>query len=253
MLPSPRNKRQVAGWIGVWGCLVLLPLCQQLFFMLPSALVYDDNNNNAPATSTLSSMSRRNQHVETNHSSPSHPNHRPDGLSIALPSLRKQRAEPSPSHEEPGKISIAVATTITGCSEKFPMDGAAILQYSILNATSSTSRYRFHFYAIYHPNATKCAQSLGTLGYTLLEREGPVRVSEIQNRHFREILPKTGASSMGHWLSPVFACSKQLTWIVRSCFSCAMSPLRSSRVLRREGAAEVRGVSADTARRGYSR
>jgi hypothetical protein len=215
MLNILRSKRRLAGWIGVWGCLVLLPLCQQLFVMLPTSFVYD-NNTSAPSASTFSS-SRRNQQVEKNHPSLSHPDLRPDGVSIATPFLRKQQAETTPSQETEEIVSIAVATTITGCSRKFPMDGAAILQYSLLNATSSASRYRYHFYAIYHPDATECVQSLAALGYTLLERQEPVRVSEIQNEHYRTVLPTSGASNLDRVLivrSPRTVYGLRLTVVV---------------------------------------
>lgn len=209
MLTILRSKRRFSGWVGVWGCLVLLPLCQQLFVMLPTSFV-SDNNTSAPSASTFSS-SRRNQQVEKNHSSSFHPDIRPDVVSIATPSLRRKQQAETPPSQEPEEISIAVATTITGCSRKFPMDGAAILQYSLLNATSSTSRYRYHFYAIYHPDATECAQALAALGFKLLERTEPVRVSEIQNEHYRTVLPTSGASNTDRVLILRSAHSRQLT------------------------------------------
>jgi hypothetical protein len=77
------------------------------------------------------------------------------------------------------------------------MDGAAVLQYSIRNATGAKSKYRYQFYAIYHPNATACAQSLGSLGYVMMEREFPVQLLEIRNPFYRGILPRSG-TSLGH-------------------------------------------------------
>lgn len=84
--------------------------------------------------------------------------------------------------------TVGVAITITGCS-KFPLDGAAVLQHSILRLPS---RYKYHFYAIYHPSASACVAPLADLGYTLLERESPVNVSHIEGGFLRDIISKSG-------------------------------------------------------------
>ena len=41
-------------------------------------------------------------------------------------------------------------------------------------------RYDYQLYAIYHPSAAACVTPLKELGYTLLERETPVAVKDIQ-------------------------------------------------------------------------
>lgn len=86
--------------------------------------------------------------------------------------------------------TIAWAVTVTGCS-KYPLDGAAVLQHSVQKLTTR-SRYLSQFYAIYHPSAAACVQPLAALGYTLLERETPVNVSEIEGAFYRDMMPKSG-------------------------------------------------------------
>jgi hypothetical protein len=79
--------------------------------------------------------------------------------------------------------TVAVATTLTGCSG-FPPDGGAVLQYSVMKhqkLKSMPSRYQYHFYAIYHPSAKECALPLADLNYTLLERDSPVLPQDIRN------------------------------------------------------------------------
>jgi hypothetical protein len=83
-----------------------------------------------------------------------------------------------------------VAVTVTGCDGTFPVDGAAVLRYSLLRHASK--RYRYKFYAIYHPDARSCVRALQDVGYELLERDTPVNVTAIQGDYLRGRMPKSG-------------------------------------------------------------
>jgi hypothetical protein len=77
-------------------------------------------------------------------------------------------------------------------------DGATVLQYSLmrqqkLKGKHSPSRYRYYFYVIYPPSARECAEPLADLNLTLVERESPVLIQDIQQgSELREWLPKSG-------------------------------------------------------------
>ena len=89
------------------------------------------------------------------------------------------------------KITVGIAVTVTGCSKSFPLDGAAVLQYSLYR-NNSFGRYDYAFYAIYHPTAFECVAPLASLGFALLERETPVNVSEIRGTELRERISGNG-------------------------------------------------------------
>jgi hypothetical protein len=93
--------------------------------------------------------------------------------------------------------TVGVAVTMTGC-DGFPPDGAAILQYSVMKQQKlqKASRYQYHFYVIYHPEARDCAKHLATLNYTLIERESPVLPHDIrEGSELREKITKSGTCS----------------------------------------------------------
>lgn len=93
--------------------------------------------------------------------------------------------------------TIAYAVSITGCGgdQTSLMDSAAVLKHSI-HLTSihgnMGGRYDYKMYAIYHPVAASCAQTLAPLGYELLERETPIKVSEIQGDFLRSKIEQNG-------------------------------------------------------------
>jgi hypothetical protein len=96
---------------------------------------------------------------------------------------------------------IGFAVTITNCGTvtgdmPFPIsEGAAVLSYSIRRASihgNQGGRYDYELYAIYHPDAEPCAETLRDLGYTLLKRDTPVQVHEIQGDFLREKIAKNG-------------------------------------------------------------
>ena len=89
---------------------------------------------------------------------------------------------------------IGFAVTITDCGVEFPIeDAASVLQFS-LNRVSihGSGRYDFVLYAIYHPDAEDCVKPLEGLGYTLLKRDTPVNVQDIQGEFLREKIEGNG-------------------------------------------------------------
>ena len=101
------------------------------------------------------------------------------------------------SHEIPSeKHSIAYAITITSCAteeeETFQIaEGAAVLAHSI-KRVHTHSPYGYHMYAIYHPKAEKCAHLLQPMNYTLISRDTPVAVEDIEGDFLRERIVKNG-------------------------------------------------------------
>jgi len=82
--------------------------------------------------------------------------------------------------EDDGRLTIAVASTVTGCGSDPFIDGAAVLKYSLdVHSRSATSKFKYRTYIFYHPDAKECVLPLGNLGYTLLERSTPIKVEEI--------------------------------------------------------------------------
>jgi hypothetical protein len=66
------------------------------------------------------------------------------------------------------------------------VDGAAVLKHSIhLSSIHGSGRYDYKMYAIVHPEAMSCAAPLADIGYTLLTRDTPVAVEEIQGEFLR--------------------------------------------------------------------
>jgi hypothetical protein len=96
---------------------------------------------------------------------------------------------------------IGYVVTITDCMQRdengtnvpFPItEGAAILSHSIQQQHPNNHRYGAALYAIVHPEAALCAQSLVPFGYTILERTFPVSVSEIRGQFLRESIATSG-------------------------------------------------------------
>jgi hypothetical protein len=155
-------------------------------------------------------------------------------------------------NQEKGTRTVGVAVTVTGCTDVF-VDGAAVLQYSIMRQqqhnrnkklrSTSSSRYQYHFYVIYHPSARECAEPLKDLNFTLVERESPVLPEDIQGNDLRATIAKSG--TFVETFFPSSACEQAKSHIIRS-----LPPLVAPlfRLLRREGAAQVRGVHHDAAR-----
>jgi hypothetical protein len=93
------------------------------------------------------------------------------------------------------KPPIGFAVSITGCGPDPITEGAAVLQHSIHRASVHGhlgGTYDYRLYAIFHPDAADCATPLAALGYTLLERDTPVAVAEIQGAFLREKITTNG-------------------------------------------------------------
>jgi hypothetical protein len=96
---------------------------------------------------------------------------------------------------KPSGVTIGWAVTITGCGSDPITEGAAVLKHSI-HLTSvhgdMGGRYDYKMYAIYHPDGEKCAKSLESLGYTLIKRDTPVAVKDIQGEYLRSKIHDNG-------------------------------------------------------------
>jgi len=118
------------------------------------------------------------------------------------------------------KATIGYAITVSGCPKNNGsrgdfgagiIDGAAVLKHSIhLNSiradnsdtattttttttTTASSKYDYQMYALVHPTAEHCARSqLQPLGYSILIRDTPIPLKEIQGNYLRERVPNNG-------------------------------------------------------------
>jgi hypothetical protein len=92
-------------------------------------------------------------------------------------------------------IKVAYAVSITSCEQDGFLDGAAVLKHSIhLTSIRSNnqSRYDYQMYAIVHPSAISCGESLQRLGYKVLRRDVPVQVKDIQGTFLRNNIERNG-------------------------------------------------------------
>jgi len=96
------------------------------------------------------------------------------------------------------RATVAYAISITGCgdgSEPF-IDGGAVLKQSIhlssIHNPESKSKYSYKMYAIIHPSAVNCSAQLADYGYTILVRDVPVAVKDIQGDFLRERVVNNG-------------------------------------------------------------
>jgi len=92
-------------------------------------------------------------------------------------------------------ITIGFAVTITGCGSDPITEGAAVLKHAIHLASvhgNLGGRYDYKMYAIYHPDGYSCAASLKDLGFTLVKRETPVAVKDIEGEFLRLNIEKNG-------------------------------------------------------------
>jgi hypothetical protein len=100
-----------------------------------------------------------------------------------------------PTIMNPVPIVIAYAVSITGCGHDPITEGAAVLYHSIHRSSihgSLNGKYDYMMYAIYHPSAKECAMSLRDLNYTLLERDTPIQVKDIQKEYLRTKIVSNG-------------------------------------------------------------
>jgi hypothetical protein len=92
--------------------------------------------------------------------------------------------------------TIAYAVSITGCGSDPLSEGAAVLAHSIHQASvrfsAANARYDYKMYAIVHPDGMECGSQLAELGYTVLKRETPVAVKDIQGEFLRTHIEANG-------------------------------------------------------------
>lgn len=123
-----------------------------------------------------------------------------DQSAIKILRGKEQDHEIAPRQEQSSGDAAAVATigyavTITGCGKEPMTEGAAVLKHSIHLASihgKMGGRYDYQMYAIYHPEALKCAKTLESLGYKLVERNTPVAVKDIQGDYLRSKIEANG-------------------------------------------------------------
>ena len=98
-------------------------------------------------------------------------------------------------HDPTDAITIGFAVTVTGCGSDPITEGAAVLKHSIHLASihgNVGGRYNYQMYAIYHPDGERCATALEPLGYTLVKRNTPVAVKEIEGEFLRNNIERNG-------------------------------------------------------------
>jgi hypothetical protein len=123
-----------------------------------------------------------------------HSNPAPRNVQVVRKDLQQQHKPPE-RKVQISDITIGYAVTITGCGSDPISEGAAVLKHAIHLVSSQGNkggRYNYQMYAIYHPDGEACALPLQDLGYTLLKRETPVAVKDIQGDFLREKIEKNG-------------------------------------------------------------
>ena len=110
--------------------------------------------------------------------------------SKTIQSVDRQKAVPSGAAQ-----TIAYAVSITGCGSDPLSEGAAVLKHAIHLMSvqgNPKARYDYRMYAIVHPDAVSCGMTLEELGYTILKRDTPVAVKDIQGEYLRSKIEKNG-------------------------------------------------------------
>lgn len=85
------------------------------------------------------------------------------------------------------RLKIAYAITIT--KDGNYLDGAAVLKHSV---DMLGSAHDVDFVAIVHPQVTKTRNALQDLGVKIFEYPEPIKSSEIQGKHLRDTIDKSG-------------------------------------------------------------
>lgn len=89
--------------------------------------------------------------------------------------------------------AIAYVASVTGCGSDSLVDGAAVLKHSIhLSSIHGIGRYDYKMYAIVTPEAMSCAAPLANIGYTIIQRDTPVAVDDIQGEFLRGRIQSNG-------------------------------------------------------------
>jgi len=104
---------------------------------------------------------------------------------------------------ERGEVTVAYAVSLIKCGDHQSnvggmTDAAAVLRHSVhrLHAgddgddNGAASRYGYKMYAFVHEQAEGCSQGLKDLGYTVLVKDTPIQLEEVQSETLRKILPR---------------------------------------------------------------
>eukprot|EP00977_Amphora_coffeiformis_P002022 scaffold381_cov178-Amphora_coffeaeformis.AAC.11 len=104
------------------------------------------------------------------------------------------------SNNKKSKATIAYLTSMTACptnQRQHFFDAAAVLKHSIhLNSIrnpDSSSVYDYAMYVILHTEASHCAEAFRQIGYTVLLRDTPFELAEIQNEKYVQRLTNPNA------------------------------------------------------------
>ncbi len=98
-----------------------------------------------------------------------------------------------------GPIQVAYAISLIKCSDfqsstSGLIDAATILRHSVhqqsLRNPNSGSKYDYKMYAIVHKNAESCSHMLEDLGYHIIVKDSPVKISEIRGDYLRKNVHK---------------------------------------------------------------
>jgi len=98
-----------------------------------------------------------------------------------------------------GPIQVAYAISLIKCSDfqsstSGLIDAATILRHSVhqqsLRNPNSGSKYDYKMYAIVHKNAESCSHMLEDLGYHIIVKDSPVKISEIRGDYLRNNVHK---------------------------------------------------------------
>jgi hypothetical protein len=87
---------------------------------------------------------------------------------------------------------VAVMITMTSDGDGRYVDGAAMLAESIHRIQNRSGAYLYEMVAAVTPSVQRARPVLSALGYTVLEKEVPVKVEEIEGKHLRDSIVGSG-------------------------------------------------------------
>lgn len=90
------------------------------------------------------------------------------------------------------RTNIAYAVSISSCTARSLIDGAAVLKHSIHTATKKSESYDYRMYAFVHPEAESCGRQLANLGYEIVVRDILVPVDDIQGEYLKSRITQNG-------------------------------------------------------------
>jgi hypothetical protein len=199
------QRRRGVGWVDFAAVLAVVSFinvaAHLLFTEIPSAVI-NNSRSRGCVSYDVGGPGRENSQSEGASCGASETTRRSNAsasgaavISAEVPGSVLSASRESASHSSPGagkkeeNITVGIVVTVTGC-DGFPPDGAAVLHHSIVR---QPLRYRYYFYAVYHPSARECAETLADLNFTLLERQSPVTPEEIRGEVLRNTIARGGA------------------------------------------------------------